>query len=267
MPIAAAESSVRLSPAWCFRQSLKGMRDAGARAVLRGVLTATAGGIRVEGASRLGEIPDPAIFALSHHNTFEAFFAPAALIALRDGRAVRFLADWMYLELPLAGSLLRLGGAIPVYRKGARWRWRESIRKQGLAGASAIDRALVVLSRRTSIGIYPEGRRNSDPWRLAPVRLGAAVLAVRSGAPLVPIGIEFPARERLGRLPLMGRMILRIGEPLLPGAPGAVTGGLEPGERPAEGWADRAQVDALSRELGFVLAQLARKSTSPRRHP
>jgi 1-acyl-sn-glycerol-3-phosphate acyltransferase len=257
------EASLRLSPAWCLRQPLASMRDGATRALLRGVLSASLGGIRVEGARRLAEIEDPAIFAFTHHNAYEALLAPAALIALRNGRAVRFLVDWMYLELPLAGALIRRGEAIPVYRKAARWRWRERVRLQGLRGTSSADRALAALSLGTSVGVYPEGRRNADPWRLAPIRQGAAVLALRSGAPLVPIGIDFPARHRLGRIPRLGRMVLRIGEPL---APAALQGGAGEIEllgaaplRPSE----FASAAALSRQLQTALAQLARKSTLP----
>lgn len=233
-------ASLQLSPVWCLRQQLDGLGDRTTRALLRAVLGVSLGGIRVEGAHRLTAVPDPAIFALSHHNAYEALLAPAALMALRGGRPVRFLVDWMYLELPLAGALLRRGETIAVYRKPARWRWREAVRRQGLQGASATDRALAVLAHGQSVGIYPEGRRNADPWRLAPLRRGAAELARRSGAPLVPIGIDFPARERLGRLPRLGRMVLRVGEPLSP----------------------QRLEESLTTELETALAHLARKTTA-----
>lgn len=235
-----SEASLQLSPVWCLRQQLSALGDRTTRALLRAVLGVSLGGIRVEGAQRLTAIPDPAIFALSHHNAYEALLAPAALMTLRGGRPVRFLVDWMYLELPLAGALLRRGEPIAVYRKPARWRWREAVRRHGLQGASATDRALAALARGESIGIYPEGRRNADPWRLAPLRRGAATFALRSGAPLVPIGIDFPARERLGRLPRLGRMVLRVGEPLSP----------------------QRLEESLTTELETALAHLARKATA-----
>lgn len=241
-----AAASLQLSPAWCLRQPFDGLASGATRTLLRGLLSASCGGIRVEGAERLARIADPAIFALSHHNAFEALLAPAALIALRDGRPVRFLVDWMYLELPLAGALLRRAHPIPVYRKRARWRWREAVRRRGLRDAAPIERALAALARCTSVGIYPEGRRNDDPWRLGPLRRGAAVLAARSGAPLVPVGVDFPARDRLGRTPRLGRMVLRVGEPLP--SPEEASGASETTAR-------------RSRELAAALAYLSRKST------
>lgn len=249
---AETETSLQLSPAWCLRQGLEGLRERRSRLLLRAVLCASAGGIRVEGAHRLAGLSDPAVFALSHHSAYEALLAPAALIALRGGRRVRFLVDWMYLELPLAGALLRRGAPIAVYRKPARWRWREAVRERGLRSVSPADRALAALADGDSVGIYPEGRRNADPWTLAPLRRGAAVLATRSGAPLVPIGIDFPARERLGRVPRLGRMVLRIGEPLLP-PPGP-----PPRARPRPAGDDSTA--ALSSRLQSALAGLARKT-------
>lgn len=256
-----AEDTLRLTPAWCLRQPLEAMDDAGTRALLRGVLAASAGGIEVEGAGRLTEIGDPAIFALTHHNAFEALLAPAALMALRGGRLVRFLVDWMYLELPLAGRLLRHGQPIPVYRKAARWRWREALRREGLRGASPTARALAALAGGTSIGIYPEGRRNADPWKLAPIRRGAAELALRSGAPLIPIGIRFPARERLGRLPRLGRMVLSVGDPLTTTELRRRAADLEPSAAFAPQRIPRQHAADLSQALVSSLAHLANKST------
>lgn len=256
-----AEERLRLTPAWCLRQPLEAMDDAGTRALLRGVLAASAGGIEVEGAGRLTEIEDPAIFALTHHNAFEALLAPAALMALRGGRLVRFLVDWMYLELPFVGRLLRRGQPIPVYRKAARWRWRESLRREGLRGSSPTERALAALAAGTSIGIYPEGRRNADPWQLAPIRRGAAELALRSGAPLLPIGIRFPARERLGRLPRMGRMILSVGEPLTAPELRRRAADVEPCAAFAQQRIPRHHAAELSQALVSSLAHLAQKST------
>ncbi len=256
-----AEESLRLTPAWCLRQPLDAMDDVTTRALLRGVLAASAGGIEVEGVRRLEEIPDPAIFALTHHNAFEALLAPAALMALRGGRLVRFLVDWMYLELPLAGRLLRRGQPIPVYRKAARWRWRESVRREGLRGASPAERALAALAGGTSIGIYPEGRRNADPWKLSPIRRGAAELALRSGAPLLPIGIRFPARERLGRLPRLGRMILSVGEPLTTAELHRRAAAAEPFDASVPPRIERRHAAELSRALVLSLAHLAKKST------
>lgn len=180
---------------------------------LRALLAAFGRMLEVEGAERLSASPAPVIFALNHGNAAEALLAPAALIWLTGGRPVHFLADWMYLELPLIGRLLRLSEPIPVFGKPARGRWREEVRREGLA-EPALERALALLARGESVGIFPEGTRNDDPDRLRPGRLGLGELALRSTSAIVPIGLHYPAATRLGRIPRLGRTILRVGEPL-----------------------------------------------------
>ncbi len=180
---------------------------------LRALLAAFGRMLEVEGADRLKPRGQPVIFALNHGNASEALLAPAALVWLSGGRPVHFLADWMYLELPLIGRLLRLSQPIPVFAKPARWRWREEVRRAGLT-ESALDRALALLEEGDSVGIFPEGTRNADPARLRPGRAGLGELALRSTASIVPVGLFYPAAVRLGRIPRLGRTILRVGEPL-----------------------------------------------------
>ncbi len=180
---------------------------------LRALLAAFGRMLEVEGAERLSASTAPVLFALNHGNAAEALLAPAALIWLTGGRPVHFLADWMYLELPWVGRLLRLSEPIPVFGKPARWRWREAVRRAGQA-EPALERALALLARGESVGIFPEGTRNGDPDRLRPGRLGLGELALRSTSAIVPIGLHDPAAARLGRIPHLGRTILRIGEPL-----------------------------------------------------
>lgn len=181
---------------------------------LRALLAAFGRMLEVEGAERLSATSAPVLFALNHGNAVEALFAPAALIWLSGGRPVHFLADWMYLELPLVGRLLRLSEPIAVFGKPARGRWREEVRRAGLAAEPPLERALAQLSRGESVGIFPEGTRNDDPHRLRPGRLGLGELALASTAAIVPVGLYYPAALRLGRIPRIGRTILRVGEPL-----------------------------------------------------
>src|SRR5262249_45409549 len=95
------------------------------RQILLKALLRTFGNLlEIEGAERLARAPQPALFALTHSNAAEALLVPAALPQPR-GRPVHFLADWMYLEIPLLGPFLRLGEPIPVYRKRARFGFGE----------------------------------------------------------------------------------------------------------------------------------------------
>src|SRR5262249_24894269 len=149
----------------------------------------------------------------NHGNYAEALLAPATLLYLRGGRPVHFLADWMFLELPVLGPLLEMGEPIPVYRKRARFGWRERKRREGLR-TGALERATARLAAGRGVGLFPEGRGGGDPGRLLAPRRGLGELALRAGVPVVPVGIRYPAAARLGRAPHLGRTVLAVGEPV-----------------------------------------------------
>ena len=65
------------------------------------------------------------------------------------------------------------------------------------------------------MGIFPEGTRNPDPFRLMRGRKGTGEIALRSQVPVLPVGIDFPQRLRNGRIPQFGPITLRIGRPLV----------------------------------------------------
>lgn len=167
-----------------------------------------------EDRRRLAALPEPAIFAFNHNNTFECLAVPAAMIFERRGRLIHFLIDWMYTELPVVGRVLKAAGAVPVFHKPARWRLKESTRRRGRAAGAPLGPALDRLRSGGSLGIFPEGRRNPSATTLLRGRQGLGLLVLLSDVPVVPVGIDFPARRRLRRVPRIGRLRLRIGEPL-----------------------------------------------------
>lgn len=196
-----------------FRASWPELRDLRQRILLRALLATLGRSVEVEGAEVLAEAGEPAIFALNHNNSVESVLAPAVLIHLRGGRGIHFLTDWMYLHLPLLGSLLRLSAPIPVYNKPARWRFGERLRQAGRC-ASTVEACVSHLRRGRSIGLFPEGKRNPDPQFLLRGRLGVGEVVLRTGSPVIPVGLHYPAARQLGRAPHFGRLVLRIGDPL-----------------------------------------------------
>lgn len=91
-------------------------------------------------------------------------------------RPVRFMAKKELFRYPVFGTLLRWLGAFPVDR--------------GKADVSAIREGLQALRSGQVLGIFPEGTRQRDRSRLGAPHPGAALLALRTDAPVVPVAIR-----------------------------------------------------------------------------
>ncbi|ADU51225.1 1-acyl-sn-glycerol-3-phosphate acyltransferase [Thermaerobacter marianensis DSM 12885] len=105
-------------------------------------------------------------------------------------RNVHFMAKQELFRNPLAAWVLRRLGAFPV-RRGQPDRW-------------ALRQALELLEQGRVVGLFPEGTRSRGPLR--PFEPGAALLAVKSGAPVLPVAIIGPYK--------LGRPVrVRIGTP------------------------------------------------------
>jgi 1-acyl-sn-glycerol-3-phosphate acyltransferase len=104
-------------------------------------------------------------------------------------RKIYYMAKEELFKIPVLGWIIPRIGAFPVKRGGVS---KESIRN-----------ALNLLSEGKMIGVFPEGTRNSK----VPAKKGAAVLALRSEAVIVPAAI-------IGNYSLFNPMIIRYGEPI-----------------------------------------------------
>ena len=83
-------------------------------------------------------------------------------------------------------------------------------------GVSAMRTALGLLARDQAVVIFPEGRRSPDGG-LQPGLAGAAYLAIKSQAPILPIGISGTEKFSPKRMPLpLCRFRVNIGPPFTP---------------------------------------------------
>lgn len=118
----------------------------------------------------------PVIFAANHVSFADEFFTPLAA-----RRQVVYFAKAEYFTTPgLRGramaAFFRGMGQVPVARSDIR------------SAAAVIDIGVEVLAAGRALGIFPEGTRSPD-GRLHKFRTGVARLALRSGAPVVPVGL------------------------------------------------------------------------------
>jgi 1-acyl-sn-glycerol-3-phosphate acyltransferase len=171
-----------------------------ARAVLRPTFQ-VAWRIRLRGAENL---PDggPAILCPNHTSVLDSFLLPAVL-----PRRITFVGKSEYLDDWKTRHLFPALGMIPIDRSG------------GDAAQRALDTAARVLDQGELFGIYPEGTRSRD-GKLRRGRTGAARLALRTGAPLVPVGIVGtreiqPPGARFPRL--FRACAITLGRPIDPG--------------------------------------------------
>ena len=116
-------------------------------------------------------------------------------------RVVHFMAKAEMRRWPIVGWMASQTGVYFVRR--------------GEADRAAQRFSLEALAAGRPIAIFVEGTRSRD-GRLTAGRPGAALLAIRSGAPIVPVAIAGTQRIFPGtsRVPHPTRVTVRIGEPL-----------------------------------------------------
>jgi 1-acyl-sn-glycerol-3-phosphate acyltransferase len=113
----------------------------------------------------------PAILCPNHTSVLDSFLLPSVL-----PRRITYVGKAEYLDDWKTRHLFPAMGMIPIDRTG------------GDASQRALDTAARVLDRGELFGIYPEGTRSRD-GRLHKGHTGPARLALRTGAPLVPVGM------------------------------------------------------------------------------
>ena len=90
------------------------------------------------------------------------------------GRPVSFMAKAELFEVPLLGAIIRACGAYPVRR--------------GASDREAIRTASNRLDNQWAIGVFLDGKRQLNGRVNAPMS-GAALLAARTGSPILPVAI------------------------------------------------------------------------------
>lgn len=147
----------------------------------------------------LAHVPEagPAILASNHLSFSDSIFLPAAL-----ERPVYFLGKSDYFS-GWQRFFFEGVGVVPVHRQG------------GDAAEASLRKGAAILEGGHLLGIYPEGTRSPD-GRLYRGKTGPARLALRTGAPVLPVAMlgtdaVLPTGAKRPRVRPVG---IRVGAPL-----------------------------------------------------
>jgi len=151
------------------------------------------------------------------------------LIGGASDRQLTYLAKAELFEIPLFGALIRGLDARPIRREGA--------------DPGALRTARHVLEEGGALLVFPEGTRG-DEGDIRPAKPGAGLLAVSSGAAVVPVYIKGSGQAwpRGRSLPRPAKVTVTFGKPLR--------------FEPARGADRKAQYELASREMMDAISRL-----------
>lgn len=124
------------------------------------------------------------------------------LLPISFPRWINFMAKQELFANPVLGFIIRWSGAFPIIRQGVIGDKRETMRH-----------AVAILEGGGVLGMFPEGKRNSSGV-LGRGKAGPLVIALESGAPLIPVAIS--GVEKLKGISCFlrrPRITISIGEP------------------------------------------------------
>lgn len=117
-------------------------------------------------------------------------------------RKIYFMAKEELFKIPLFRLLIKVLYAFPV--------------KRGKFDRKALEKVLKFLSQGKIVGLFPEGTRHRE-GKLGPFNPGVAMLALKSGVPIIPVVISgtdkvYPQGSILPRFP---RIAVKVGSPIV----------------------------------------------------
>ena len=116
----------------------------------------------------LEQLPEGPFVLVANHPTLMDPFLVAAIVP----RRLDFMVRHEVLRIPVLGPLIARAGGVVIR-----------------PGDSGVAQALKRLGQGRPVALFPEGHQTHS-LELQPFRRGAAVLAVRSGVPVIPLGLS-----------------------------------------------------------------------------
>ena len=158
-----------------------------ARGVVSGVLHVLYR-IRVEG---LENVPKGQTFVVcpNHKSNLDP-----PMLGLSMPLHLRYMAKEELFKNKIFGGLLRALGAFPIRR--------------GKSDVGALRSAVKMIQGGECVAIFPEGGRSPSKEYLKKGKQGAALIAIKAGVNILPVGIRGSYRP-------FSKMIVRIGKPII----------------------------------------------------
>ncbi len=147
---------------------------------------------RVLGAENIPPFGTPVIFAANHRSLTDPSNIGSAV-----PYPIFYFAKEELFRIPILGWYIRRVNSFPVRRKDH--------------DVSALKTAVDVLKHGGALTMFPEGGRRLDPKHQWRAKAGVGLLASKTGAQIVPVGIKHA--DRLLSLP---QLQLIFGKPMFP---------------------------------------------------
>lgn len=140
---------------------------------------------------------DGSLIVVSNHMSH----ADPVVVGAAVPRPISFMAKEDLFQKPFWGWLITNINAFPV--------------KRGTADRGAIKRGMEILKQGKVLGIFPEGGRRDDP-RVEEAKQGAAFLAVKTGAAVIPVAVSGTDKvlPKGASFPRPAKVKVNIGKPL-----------------------------------------------------
>lgn len=130
----------------------------------------------------------PLLIASNHQTNWDPFLIHSAIPV-----HMAFMAKEELFKIPILNWIMKKEGVIPVKRGGS-------------GDRQAIRDMLQALEEKRILGIFPEGTRSLN-GELQPFQPGMAMMATRSGSPVLPVWIFWNTKHKVK---------IHIGEPIAP---------------------------------------------------
>ncbi|MEI7463344.1 MAG: lysophospholipid acyltransferase family protein [Candidatus Taylorbacteria bacterium] len=166
--------------------------------------------LRINGRENFNKVNSPFIIIVNHFSFVDSFLFRLILGFSTPHLPLRFMAvekfSWKWLnflsEIGVVPFIFSIFGVFVVV--------------PGLGLQKNLEKAKKIISKKGNIVIYPEGKIVTEHV-IAPFRSGAAVLAIETNTPVVPVSLRLGDRHHIRK-----DLIVNIGEPLRIGAEGDV---------------------------------------------